>query len=152
MAAEDLTIGDRLELQNGANAFIEAVHYEKLAKPIQVYNFEVEDFHTYYVGSDCVLVHNVCKGNWSRGSNDTPEANMMKHYKKHGLEVGANSPAEYTRKAMNYANDVLSKGRRVRTARISGYTDGVVRYYYNRKYIDLVRNGAEHLIVSFGRR
>ena len=98
------------------------------------------------------LVHNVCKGNWSRGSNDTPEANKMKHYKKHGFEVGANSPAEYTRKAMNYANDVLSKGRRVRTARISGYTDGVVRYYYNRKYIDLVRNGTEHLIVSFGRR
>ena len=152
VAADELKIGDKLELQSGEDAFIEAVHHEKLAKPIQVYNFEVDDFHTYYVGPDCVLVHNVCKGNWSRGSNDTPEANMMKHYKKHGLEVGANSPAEYTRKAMNYANDVLSKGRRVRTARISGYTDGVVRYYYNRKYIDLVRNGAEHLIVSFGRR
>ena len=61
MAADGLKIGDRLELQNGEDAFIEAVHHEKLAKPIQVYNFEVEDFHTYYVGPACVLVHNACK-------------------------------------------------------------------------------------------
>lgn len=26
-----------------------------------VYNFEVEDFHTYYVGQNAVLVHNSCK-------------------------------------------------------------------------------------------
>ena len=26
-----------------------------------VYNFEVEDFHTYYVGESSVLVHNACK-------------------------------------------------------------------------------------------
>ena len=61
VAADELKISDRLELQNGANAFIEAVHHEKLAKPIQVYNFEVDDFHTYYVGPACVLVHNACK-------------------------------------------------------------------------------------------
>ena len=28
--------------------------------PITVYNFEVEDFHTYYVSDSAVLVHNVC--------------------------------------------------------------------------------------------
>ncbi len=33
-------------------------------KPVTVYNFRVEDFHTYYVGENCVLVHNAsCKVN-----------------------------------------------------------------------------------------
>ena len=71
VGAEELKIGDKLELQNGANAFIEAVRHEKLAKPIQVYNFEVEDFHTYYVGSVCVLVHNVCAK--SKGRSGKPD-------------------------------------------------------------------------------
>ncbi|MBQ2824139.1 MAG: hypothetical protein IJF18_06145 [Oscillospiraceae bacterium] len=31
---------------------------EKLAEPITVYNLEVEDFHTYFVGEYGVLVHN----------------------------------------------------------------------------------------------
>lgn len=70
MAADGLKIGDRLELQNGANAFIEAVCHEKLTKPIQVYNFEVEDFHTYYVGPACVLVHNMCAKNSNHGNYD----------------------------------------------------------------------------------
>ena len=32
-----------------------------MEKPVKVYNFEVEDFHTYYVSDTHVLVHNVCK-------------------------------------------------------------------------------------------
>ncbi|QIH76134.1 hypothetical protein GTN31_07145 [Macrococcoides canis] len=28
----------------------------------EVYNFEVEDYHTYFVGNVCVLVHNDCTG------------------------------------------------------------------------------------------
>lgn len=66
--------------------------------------------------------------------------------------MGANSSAEYTKKAMNFANEVLSKRRKVRTAHIDGYTDGVVRYYHNMKYVDLVDNGEEHLLISFGKQ
>ena len=39
---------------------VEAVEHELLESPITVYNFEVEDFHTYHVGSASVLVHNQC--------------------------------------------------------------------------------------------
>lgn len=39
---------------------IEQVQHEILEAPVTVYNFEVEDFHTYYVGSEPVLVHNKC--------------------------------------------------------------------------------------------
>ena len=31
-----------------------------MESPIKVYNFEVADFHTYYVGESSILVHNTC--------------------------------------------------------------------------------------------
>ena len=47
-------------LRNGDYVIIEKVQHEILEAPIKVYNFEVEDFHTYYVGSNSILVHNAC--------------------------------------------------------------------------------------------
>ena len=52
--------GDKLVLVNGEFAVVEKVQHEILEQPIKVYNFEVEDFHTYYVGDTGVLVHNTC--------------------------------------------------------------------------------------------
>ena len=43
---------------NGEYVIVEWVQHEILEAPITVYNFEVEDFHTYYVGDDDgILVH-----------------------------------------------------------------------------------------------
>ena len=61
VAAKDLKLNDKLELQNGEDAFVDAIRREKLPEPIQVFNFEVEDFHTYYVGIGSILVDNLCK-------------------------------------------------------------------------------------------
>ncbi len=44
--------GNELHLQN--------VRWEHLQSPIPVYNFAVEDYHTYFVGDNEVLVHNMC--------------------------------------------------------------------------------------------
>jgi len=60
VAAKDLKVNDKLELQSGKDAFVEGIWFEKLAESVNVYNFEVEDFHTYFVGERCVLVHNKC--------------------------------------------------------------------------------------------
>ena len=60
--AVDLRAGDILVLQNGEYVIVELVQHEILEAPIAVYNFEVEDFHTYYVGESLVLVHNMCGG------------------------------------------------------------------------------------------
>ena len=57
-----LRAGDILVLQNGKYVIVEQVQHEILEHPIKVYNFEVEDFHTYYVGDSSVLVHNACNG------------------------------------------------------------------------------------------
>jgi len=59
--AAQLRAGDILVLQSGEYVVVELIQHEILEEPIVVYNFEVEGFHTYYVGRNTVLVHNSCK-------------------------------------------------------------------------------------------
>ena len=87
--AAKLRAGDILVTCNGEYVVVELVQHELLETPITVYNFEVEDFHTYYVAAnedtEFVLVHNECgpsssvksmqKGQevhkkWNYGQND----------------------------------------------------------------------------------
>ena len=58
-----LRAGDRLQLLNGEYVVVEQVQHEILEAPVTVYNFEVEEFHTYYVTGSAILVHNAnCGG------------------------------------------------------------------------------------------
>ncbi len=68
--AVDLRAGDILVMLNGKYVVIEHVQHELLESPETTYNFEVEDFHTYYVGDEPVLVHNKCGGRF----NDNQQA------------------------------------------------------------------------------
>ena len=58
--AVHLRAGDILVLVNGEYVVVEKVQHELLEAPINVYNFNVEGFHTYYVSGVGVLVHNRC--------------------------------------------------------------------------------------------
>ena len=60
-SAAALRAGDQLVALNGELVTVEQVQHELLETPVKVYNFEVEDFHTYFVGDEPVLVHNTCK-------------------------------------------------------------------------------------------
>ena len=57
-----LRAGDILVLVNGEYVVVEKIQHELLESPIEVYNFQVEDYHTYFVGHG-VLVHNKCDYN-----------------------------------------------------------------------------------------
>ena len=72
-AAYQLRVGDILVTVNGDFVVVEQVQHELLESPVRVFNFEVEDFHTYYVGNDSVLVHNDC-GNKTRIGNQKGSA------------------------------------------------------------------------------
>ena len=61
VAAGDLDVGDILYTADGDEVEVTDIELEKLAEPILVYNLEVEDFHTYFVGEYGVLVHNTYK-------------------------------------------------------------------------------------------
>ncbi|RYG64278.1 hypothetical protein EON77_19940, partial [bacterium] len=61
VAAGELQAGDVLATAaRGASATVRAIRVEETA-PTPVFNFEVENAHTYYAGPSSVLVHNVCQ-------------------------------------------------------------------------------------------
>lgn len=99
ISAGELRIGDTLVTLEGSSIIIERIYREQLDVPEITYNFEVEGFHTYYVGKCDVLVHNKCKETGSyeittssdrvyvgKGSQKRM-ANSIKRLTKQGYEV-----------------------------------------------------------------
>jgi hypothetical protein len=62
VAASKLEVGDKLLMSSGKIVKVSAIKQESLTKPVKVYNFEVEDWHTYFVSNSGILVHNTCGG------------------------------------------------------------------------------------------
>jgi len=56
--AGKLQVGDKLLDSRGNVLVVEEKKLEIADKPVKVYNFKVDDFHTYHVGDNEVLVHN----------------------------------------------------------------------------------------------
>ena len=59
--ARELKERDNLLLSDGSKVEIDSLKTEHVEIPETTYNFEVKDFHTYYVSHSNVLVHNVCE-------------------------------------------------------------------------------------------
>ena len=78
-SAIDLRAGDRLQLLNGEYVVVEQVQHELLESPETTYNFEVEDYHTYYVSGSAILVHNA-----NCGKQATPKSNPDQFTKMRG--------------------------------------------------------------------
>ena len=60
VAAENLKAGDKVVTASGETKEIVSVESNVTAEPVSIYNLNVEDFHTYFVGSQGLLVHNDC--------------------------------------------------------------------------------------------
>ncbi|MEO3156041.1 polymorphic toxin-type HINT domain-containing protein [Ruminococcus bicirculans (ex Wegman et al. 2014)] len=56
--AGELIVGDELLDVNGIVLLVENFDVELTEEPVKVYNFQVEDYHTYHVSGLGVLVHN----------------------------------------------------------------------------------------------
>ena len=56
--AGELAVGDELLDSNKNILLVENFDVELTGKPVTVYNFQVEDYHTYFVGECGVWVHN----------------------------------------------------------------------------------------------
>ena len=83
MEARNLKTSDKLLLSNGKEAIIEKVEVRILAEAETTYNFEVADFHTYYVSEKAVLVHNDCD---PLGIGTNKGANRTATYKEYSLK------------------------------------------------------------------
>ena len=58
MDACDLIPGDIVYTKDWSTATVHSVNLLELPEPVEVFNFEVEDCHTYFVGENEFLVHN----------------------------------------------------------------------------------------------
>ena len=59
----NLIPGDMVYTKDWTTATVCSVNLLELPEPVEVFNFEVEDCHTYFVGEHCFLVHNSCRSN-----------------------------------------------------------------------------------------
>ena len=102
-------------LSDGSCAIIEEIQVEKLSAPETTYNFEVADYHTYYVSDSKVLVHNDCakitdpKGKTLyRGGDDLLENITNDIVVKNGMVQPGGGPSLNT--SLRFA-EKISKGR-----------------------------------------
>ena len=79
--AEDLEVGDTLRLRDGETVTLEGIESKTSEDITKVYNFQVADWHTYYVTDMDILVHNNCI---SPGVGDVVETGIIA---KNGIKI-----------------------------------------------------------------
>ncbi|MGN0632908.1 MAG: polymorphic toxin-type HINT domain-containing protein [Oscillospiraceae bacterium] len=118
--AANLRAGDVLVLSNGELVVVEWVQHEILEEAVNVYNLEVQDFHTYFIGESGVWVHNQgCKdkktyqtytktnpktGEVYSGRTSgygTPKENVAKRDKNHHMNEKGFGPAVLDKSSTN---------------------------------------------------
>ncbi|MBO5382959.1 MAG: hypothetical protein J6A30_01530 [Ruminococcus sp.] len=71
--AGNLLVDDTLVSVNGEDLSVDDCYIEECDFPTTVYNFQVEDYHTYFVSQSAVWVHNAdYKSNRSKYMGNTP--------------------------------------------------------------------------------
>ena len=96
---------------NGEYVIVEQVQHELLETPVATYNFEVADFHTYYVGNTSVLVHNACK------NEPTPKTNPEQFTKMRGNQGFKDAAGHFwrvDRLHKDHYDVVNAKGEKIR--------------------------------------
>lgn len=118
--ASALHAGMVVWLADGTKAIIEDVTIEYLDTPIAVYNFKVEDFHTYFVGYSGVLVHNSECGTtvvessttqWQRmTSKESAQAAKNLGFEKTNYRAKNGEPIYYNKKTKTYISQDIGSG------------------------------------------
>jgi Pretoxin HINT domain/A nuclease of the HNH/ENDO VII superfamily with conserved LHH len=87
--AEDLAVGSWLQLSDGTVVDVDKI--EKRDGEFEVYNFKVEDFHTYFVSELGLLVHNANYNDPPLNvTNKIPNDELLAKPKKRGLAPTGN--------------------------------------------------------------
>ena len=79
VSAEALWIGAELIDKNGNVVLVEQLYRENLGdESVKVYNFQVDDYHTYFVSEYCILVHNAgdlyARGKYRKSTHEKMKA------------------------------------------------------------------------------
>ncbi|SFH56832.1 intein N-terminal splicing region [Pseudobutyrivibrio sp. OR37] len=100
--AAELRYSDNLLDSEGKHLHLEYKEIVHLEEPVTVYNFAVEDYHTYFIGENKVFVHNRCKlgenmikeGGFDPGPGFDAHHIFPRKFQKYfdGLEIDINNP------------------------------------------------------------
>ena len=140
--AINLRAGDVLVLSNGEYLVVEAIQHEILESPIKVYNFEVEDFHTYFVGESSVLVHNKCpesRETWGpeHGTNNSKHNNAIEDELDNAYFNGATDIYKNKQQIDVNGEKIYYNGNKYRKPDASYTLEGV---RYNTNYVSNINN------------
>jgi len=117
--AEDLSVGDTLVRLGGKTATV--TDLESHQDSTRVYNFEVDEAHTYYVSGEQVLVHNIgCLGD---GRGEEPVYNR---YRNHEVITnnGRMNEREFINEIRGRVNEGLNQNKRFLFIRSHGRRNG----------------------------
>ena len=114
ISAKELKIGNILLQSDGNRVIINSIRIERLAKAETTYNFEVEDFHTYYVTESNILTHNKCP----TPDTDPDAFNKLKNGQGYRDEFGNTWKKDMLHK--DHWDVTNSKGMKVKEVDFSG--------------------------------
>jgi hypothetical protein len=118
----ELKVGDSVKLFDGSNLVIEQITV--VPGRTTVYNFEVEDYHTYYVGEAKVLVHN--EGPCGNDIRDLRKYGQAKDFKgqagvyEHFFKDASGNVKSYTGQAKDLGGSRPKDSLRERSRKASG--------------------------------
>ena len=102
--AVDLRAGDILVLVNGEYVVVEKIQHDILEAPVTVYNFQVADYHTYYVTNAGILVHNSCNHGNSLSTTKPAQGYILRDKNTYEILKYGETTRGYARYSQAYLN------------------------------------------------
>lgn len=129
--AAHLRAGDILVLVNGEYVVVEKIQHELLESPIKVYNFQVADYHTYYVSDNGVLVHNACVAREGKLRADVRVGGNPNHHTGHAhIYNGTAELASVDEFGKVLAGKLTGKAARFVAEKLPQIAEGIRSLYY----------------------
>lgn len=118
--AVDLKVGDKLVQSNGNYLKIDNIEIIHHDKKVEVYNFTVADFHTYFVSDLGIWVHNIglcgfAAGKAIEGSTTSAGFVLTKHAAENANKRGFSSDlidttiGSYSQKFYSYGEEIFAR-------------------------------------------
>ncbi len=137
--AGDLTPSDVVYTKNWDTAIVKSVNLLELDEPVDVFNLEIEDCHTYFVGENCLLVHNIdCGSNHGNSLKTTKPAEgyiLREKGTNKVLKFGETTRGKYryTKKYLENNNAVMDFVKKGTKAEMHSWQHDMISNYFNRR-------------------
>ena len=144
IAAKYLSVGDCIQTADGGYLEITAIEQQTLDEPTTVYNFTVDDNHSYYVGENRLLVHNAngCTNSKYQFKNEQKLRDHAKHMESVGIDPSdADALYKYQKKASDFI-EISEKSVDIQL------TKGYGEQNFAKHISELKRKGKDKIIVS----